>query len=459
MILGVVADDLTGATDVGSMSAKAGHLTHVYAHDRFRGGGGSAVCVLDTDSRLDKPATAYIKVFDATKALKAAGCERFHNKTCSVFRGNVGPEFDAMLDALGEAFGVVVLGFPKNGRTTVDGVHYVNGVRLEDSPFQHDPVHPMTQSRLVDILSSQTRRRVAAIGHEVVSAGEQDLAEAIAVERAHGGYLILDVKDQAALATIARSLAAADVKVTCGASAVVEELALTWPSPADPGAATRLAARPGGQCGGKPESGSGGGSRGRGGVLLIAGSLTPQTSQQIERAREAGMRTITLDTATVFSAARVLEEVEALARLAAEGIARSDDVLLHADNRPEAVRSTQAAGAELGYDRAVTGRLVSGALAQVAHSCQERVGLTKLIVAGGDTSATVCRRLGVYALRVLAEVAPGVPACEALGGDPADVDEPDVGQLLAVFKSGSFGGPEFLVEAALHLQEVDSCIE
>ncbi|HZJ09691.1 MAG TPA: four-carbon acid sugar kinase family protein [Trueperaceae bacterium] len=451
MILGVVADDLTGATDVGSMSAKAGHLTyvyrHVYAHGSFHGGRHGAVCVLDTDSRLNDTETAYAKVFEATKALRAAGCERFHNKTCSVFRGNVGPEFDAMLDALGAEFAVVVLGFPKNGRTTVDGVHYVNGVRLEDSPFRHDPVHPMTQSRLVDILSAQTQRRVSSIGHEVVAGGEVALTAAIAAERERGGYLILDVVDQAALATIAAALVAADVRVSCGASAVVEELALAWPAPTDPGAATRLVA---------PLDGS---SCGPSGVLVVAGSLTPQTAEQIEWARDAGIRTLTLDTTAVFSEAGAYQEVTRLARLAAEVVSRGDSVLVHADNRPQAVRSTQAAGAALGLDRAATGRLVSGALAQVADLCREHVGLTKLVVAGGDTSAAVCRRLGVHALRVLAEVAPGVPACEAFGGDAEDVGGSDAGRLIAVFKSGSFGGPKFLVTAVAHLQEVDACIK
>lgn len=430
--LGVVADDLTGATDIGSMSAKAGHLTHVHSHDGFTGGGAVPsvpVCVLDTDSRFDDPRTAYDKVHAATGVLADAGYQRFHKKTCSVFRGNVGAEFDAMLDALGEEFAVVVLGFPKNGRTTRDGVHHVNGVRLEDSAFRHDPVHPMTDSDLVAILGAQTGRRVSLATHELVAGGPAALAAVIGAARDSGGYLIVDVVDQAALTTIAAAVELAEVRVLCGASGLVEELARLWPAPHDPTAATRLDAPLGGAEG----------------VLVIAGSLTPQTRDQVARVRKAGIETFTLDPLTVLSTeAAAARAIDALAAAAAGRVARGEPVLVHADHSPDAVQATQNAGLQRGLDRAATGRLVSTSLAKVAARCRESAGVRRLVVAGGDTSAAVCRALGIRGLRVLDEVAPGVPACLSLSRDA----------VAAVFKSGSFGGPEFLVEAVAHLQEV-----
>ena len=438
MNLGVVADDLTGATDAGSMSAKAGFPTNVYSFIGFRDAGGSAVCVLDTDSRLDDPSSAYRKVASATDSLVAAGCERFHNKTCSVFRGNIGAEFDAMLDVLREDFAVVVLGFPKNGRTTVDGVHYVNGVRLEDTAFRNDPVHRMTRSQLVDILADQTKRSVSLVGHAVVARGEAALADAMAAGRERGGYQIIDVPDQAALATIARAVQHAAVRVTCGSSALIEELALTWQAPDAGGLG------PGG--GSLEPSGSlaSSGVLEPSGVLLIAGSLTPQTRQQVERLKLAGIVTLTLDTQALLASATGPDAAAALARAATDVLAGGVSVLVQADDRPTAVAATQAAGAKRGLDAAATARLVSGALAQVAQECRDLVGLSRLVVAGGDTSAAVCRRLGVDALRVMHDVAPGVPVCRTLAGPP----------LLAVFKSGSFGRPEFLLDAVASLQEV-----
>ena len=158
-MIGVVADDITGSNDIGIMFAKSGYLVHVYPYDAFDTRCHDSdelpdVLILNTESRFDKPEVAYRKVYEATEVLKALGCTHFYKKTCSVFRGNIGMEFDAMLDALGHSFGVVVLGFPKNGRITKEGLHYVHGKLLEESEFRNDPVHPMLKSNLVDIKSS-----------------------------------------------------------------------------------------------------------------------------------------------------------------------------------------------------------------------------------------------------------------------------------------------------------------
>ena len=76
-----------------------------------------------------------------------------------------------MLDALNEDFAGVVVGFPKNGRQTIDGIHYVRGVKLEESEFRNDPVHPMDRSSLVELLASQTKQRVGLVRYTVVGQG------------------------------------------------------------------------------------------------------------------------------------------------------------------------------------------------------------------------------------------------------------------------------------------------
>ena len=102
-MIGVVADDITGAHDIGSMFVKSGAVVHVFSYDQglipedISRWQLPDVVILDTDSRFDSPEAAYNKVFGATKLLKELGCRQFYKKTCSVFRGNIGPEFDAML--------------------------------------------------------------------------------------------------------------------------------------------------------------------------------------------------------------------------------------------------------------------------------------------------------------------------------------------------------------------------
>ncbi len=433
--MAVVADDITGANDIGIMFAKWDYLTHVYSIDEGRYSYDPAreprpdVCILDTNSRLDDRALAYDKVFAATRLLQQAGWSHFFNKTCSVFRGNIGAEFDAMLDALGQEFAVVVLGFPKNGRTTLDGVHYVRGVPLAESEFRHDPIHPMTRSNLVDILQSQTERRVGLLTHEVVARGPAHLREAIESRRERCHYLILDVVDQAALATIARAVH--DLPILCGSSALAEELPPVWGQIAErrrPAGLPRRLALP-------PEASPA--------ALVVAGSLMPQTRAQLDHLRGAGLPFFTLDTARLFDAAERQAETARLAARLSGLLAAEQDAVLHAPNDPAGVAAARRAAAGHGLDNTALGRLVSAMLAEVTRRVVQEADVRRLVIAGGETSAAVAQRLGITGLRIWKEIQPGLPSCLTLTRPP----------LLLVLKSGSFGSADFLEQAIAHVRE------
>lgn len=422
MKMGVVADDITGANDIGSMFAKWGYVTHVYPYTAFEAQVQDApdVCIVDTNSRLDAAQTAYDKVFRATRALGALGCVRFHNKTCSVFRGNIGAEFDAMLDALGEDFAVVVLGFPKNGRTTIDGIHYVRGVRLEESEFRHDPIHPMTRSDLVGILQSQTRRRVALLDYRAVQGGS--LRQQIDALRGKTNYLILDVTSQDDLKTIAAAVQ--EVRVLCGSSALAEEIPAHWGTPAADPHPPQLAQRP------------------DLGILCAAGSLMPQTAAQIRHIQRQGAAALTLDSRCLFDEAARAGEIQRLAEAAARIMSAARDVVVHTANTPEAVAAARAEGAKQGFSSTAVSRRVSAGLAEVVAQIVERTGQNRLLIAGGETAAAVCGRLGVAGLRVWKEIQPGLPSCITLTA-PA---------WMLVLKSGSFGTADFFEKAIAHLR-------
>ncbi|MFB9278631.1 four-carbon acid sugar kinase family protein [Cohnella cellulosilytica] len=433
-MIGVVADDITGAGDIGIMFAKGGLEMHVYplrhAEDPARADARPDALIIDTHSRLDRPEEAYRKAFRATRLLAEAGCTAFYNKTCSVFRGNIGAEFDAMLDALDHAFALVVLGFPKTGRTTLGGIHYVRGQRLEQSEFRHDPVHPMTRSDLVGILQAQTRRRVDRLDIGVVDEGGERLREAIAEKKKTCHYLIVDVRDQASLRTIAE--AARDERVVCGSSALAEELALL-----------EGYAREGA---GSDKAGDGAVSpplAGRRNVLCVAGSLMPQTAAQSAYIRRKGVRSAELDSLLLLDPQRRDEHLRRAADLAARVLEAGEDVLVYASDDPEKVAETKRRAREQGIGNTAVSRLVSDALSQTVKAICERSGQCRIVVAGGETSAAVCAELGIKGFRIWKEIEPGLPSCESL--DPE--------RRLFVLKSGSFGSEDFLWKAIAHLKE------
>jgi uncharacterized protein YgbK (DUF1537 family) len=427
-MIGVVADDITGANDIGIMFAKRHIVTHVYAYDNFlnwtSGSGESErpdVVILDTNSRLDPEETAYDKVFQATQKLRDAGARMFINKTCSVFRGNIGAEFDAMLDALDEKFAVVVLGFPKNGRTTIEGVHYVHGKRLEDSEFKSDPVHPMTESRLVSILQSQTSRKVDALDYRIVGLGPERLRASIQ-EKKHGcNYLILDVADQEALSIIARAVK--HEPVLCGSSALAEELAPLMGIERRQDPSLNLPKQRGV------------------GLLCAAGSLMPQTAAQIAYMKDQGVQTFELDSMDVLEERTRQEAVQRMSDTIAEHLMNGSHAVLHSANDRKIVEETKRCGEALGIPPTEVSRLVSGSIAEITARVMEQTGQNRLIAAGGETSAAVCERLGIDGLRVWKEIEPGLPSCVSLQISPK----------LLVLKSGSFGGNDFFEKALQHL--------
>ncbi len=422
-MIGVVADDTTGANDIGIMFAKHGYATQIAT---WLDGAAFVdpavdVIVIDTDSRLDAPALACEKVLGATRQLVDLGCTPLHKKTCSVFRGNIGIEFDAMLDAAGGKFAVVSLAFPKNGRQTRHGIHTVNGQRLEDTAFAHDPVHPTHESDLVKILSGQTRRPVGLVDLATVRSGAAALRTSLFEHRAKGGYCIVDAADQGDLTVLAE--AAHDFPYLAGSSALAEELPKFWPrpTPRDPLTGKDFSA-------------------GRT-VLTIAGSLTPQTKAQTAALVAAGVPAVTLDPRLIFTLSDRAREISRVIAAARTELDAGRDTLVLADQSSAAVATTQALGARHGLDQLAGSKSVSAALADITHRLMESAGLKRLIIAGGDTSGTICRRLGIRGNYVLQEITPGVPSGLAIGRE-----------LLIVLKSGSFGPPDFLLQAARHLK-------
>jgi uncharacterized protein YgbK (DUF1537 family) len=436
MIIGVVADDVTGSNDIGVLFTKSGCPANVYnlpdngnlSSITMREGPWE-VGIINTNSRLDSAKAAYRKVFQATRYFEAQDCRRYFKKTCSVFRGNIGAEFDAMLDALCLEFGVVVLGFPKNGRTTRNGIHRVRGLPLEESEFQNDPIHPMRRSNLAEILRAQTRRKVGGIYHDIIERGPDAIREALESMRTRCGYVILDVIDQESLKIIAEAVR--DEPVLCGSSALAEELPEIWGASPNK---KRLTGLP------KVENC---------GILCVAGSLMPQTRRQVQRYMENGAAAFELDVLGLFDEVQRDLLISELVPRISQVLATGQDSLLYSGANLERVDAARRTGRTRGLSDTDTGRLVSGALAEITKRVLKESGQNRLVVAGGETADAVCNRLGIKGLEIWEEIQPGLPSC-------LSIPESSGGQVwLLVLKSGSFGDDDFLVQALDHLRALD----
>ncbi len=147
-MIGVIADDLTGAADVGAMFTAAGYSTKTVLLEAAARVplDDTDVVVIDTETRHAHSSDAYRDVRQAVRLLR--GAPFVYKKIDSAFRGRVGPEIDAVLDELGLGFAPIVPAFPAYGRTTPAGRHYIDGQPLDQTEMASDPPCPMTDSLL-----------------------------------------------------------------------------------------------------------------------------------------------------------------------------------------------------------------------------------------------------------------------------------------------------------------------
>jgi uncharacterized protein YgbK (DUF1537 family) len=414
MILGVIADDFTGATDVASMLVRAGMPTvQVLGVPEGELPVADAV-VIALKTRTIPAAEAVAQSLDALRALQAASARQIYFKYCSTFdstpAGNIGPVTDALMQALGADFTIACPAFPENGRTVFRGHLFVGDQLLSDSGMKSHPLTPMTDSNLVRVLQAQTAQRVDllrvdALRHNAQTAIEKLQADGVRIA-------VADAIDNSDLLTLAE--ACAELPLITAGSGVALGLPPAyqrrgWWAPSE--SAARLSAV-------------------SGPAAVLSGSCSDATNAQVGRWMADGRTAIAIDPLALSTGAQSATSLlaQALPKLAA------GPVLIYATAAPERVKAVQA---ELGVDAA--GALVEHALAELAQGLVQ-AGVRRLVVAGGETSGAVAQALGVPRLRIGAAICPGVPWTEATlpaSGEP----------LWLALKSGNFGGVDFFADA------------
>ena len=416
MLLGCIADDLTGATDLALMLMRGGMRTV-----QVVGVPSTAAQLPEADaivvalkSRTNPPEEAVAESLASAEVLLQAGARQLFFKYCSTFdstdAGNIGPVTDALMKRLDCSFTIACPAFPGNQRTVFQGHLFVGDKLLSDSPLKDHPLTPMHDANLVSVLSRQTRRRVGLVPFETVAVGAGAIAQAfVAAGGAGMEVAIVDAVSDEQLFAIGE--AASALPLITGGSGVAIGLPANFRREGLLGEGDPLAgfAAPGGR------------------AAILAGSCSAATRGQVAAAQAAGIPALQIDPLALASG-----QVSPAAILDwASRQNGSGPIMVYSTSTPESVRGAQDS---LGRDKA--GVLVEDTLAAVARGLVEQ-GVRRLIVAGGETSGAVVQGLGVQALQIGPEIDPGVPWTRSGGETP----------LALALKSGNFGTPDFFVKA------------
>jgi 3-dehydrotetronate 4-kinase len=412
-LLGCIADDFTGGTDLANNLVKSGFRTVQtigIPKSSARLNDADAV-VVALKTRTCPPEQAIRESTDALDWLKMLGCRQFYFKYCSTFdstpRGNIGPVTEVLLRELGESLTIASPAFPDNGRTVYRGHLFVHDQLLNESGMQNHPLTPMTDPNIVRVLAAQTNLAVDLIRLDFVRQGEKAVSQALEMIASQAPTAVVtDATSNEDLAILAG--AARNLKLVTGGSGLALGLGKNF------GLQGRKAA----------SSTAPPGRR-----AILAGSCSRMTLKQIEVAKK------------VYPHFRVEPEelnsqfegtLESVLNWAAERQSDDDPLLVYTSAAPDEITKNQKT---LGVEQA--GYLCEELLASVASKFVDD-GITQLIVAGGETSGAVVQKLGLDLLRIGPEIDPGVPWTLASSGTR---------EIALALKSGNFGSEEFFLNA------------
>jgi uncharacterized protein YgbK (DUF1537 family) len=421
LLLGCIADDFTGATDLANTLVKGG-MTAVQMIGVPQGPLPEAdAVIIALKSRTAPVPQAVEESLAACDALLAAGARQIVFKYCSTFdstdAGNIGPVADALLRRLDAGFALATPAFPTNGRTVFQGHLFVGQALLNESGMENHPLTPMRDANLVRVLGRQSLGPVGLVAFAVVEQGVEAIRAAMAGLAASGHrYAIVDAVTDAHLLAIGE--AAASHRLITGGSGVAMGL------PANFRRAGLLPMR-GAAAASLPPM--------RGHAAVLAGSCSRATLGQIAFAR-ARMPTLELDPLAQPDAAGLAAQALGWA----EGRLGQTPLVIAASAPPDRVAALQA---RLGRQEA--GALIEQALAAIAEGLRAR-GVGRLVVAGGETAGAIVQHLAISVLRIGPEIDPGVPWTYAHGRPAADAGS---NGLHLALKSGNFGAPDFFEKA------------
>jgi len=415
LLLGCIADDFTGATDLANNLVRSGMrvVQTIGVPEREIQGEVDAV-VIALKSRTIAVEDAVAQSLAALRWLREAGARQIYFKYCSTFdstpRGNIGPVTEALMDALGADFTIATPAFPDNQRTVFKGYLFVGDVLLNESGMQHHPLTPMRDANLVRVLQAQCRRKVGLVDYRVVAQGADALRARIEALRKEGiGIAIVDAVSNDDLVRLGAALAGMPL-VTAGSGVAI-------------GLPQNFGIAPSNAASALPKA--------SGRRAIVSGSCSSATQRQVRTFLDAGGAAFQVDAMRVAQGHDVVRDALAWAepRLAQR------PVLVYSTAEPEAVQRVQE---RLGVERA--GTLLERTLAAIAAGLV-RMGVGQLIVAGGETAGACVQALDVVQLRIGPQIDPGVPWCYAA------IDAQSGRGLHLALKSGNFGSDDFFIKA------------
>jgi uncharacterized protein YgbK (DUF1537 family) len=410
-LLGCIADDFTGGTDLANNLAKSGFrvVQTVGVPKSLSSFKEVDAVVVALKTRTTPVKFAVVESRNALAWLRSIGCQQFYFKYCSTFdstpQGNIGPVIELLLHELDEPFTIASPAFPDNGRTVYHGYLFVYDQLLNESGMQHHPLTPMTDANIVRVLAAQTELCVGLVRAQTIRQGEAAIVRAFELLKEQGVQVaVTDATSNEDLLLLAK--AAKTTKLVTGGSGLALGIGRNF------------------DLGDRPDSTF---APPNGRRAILAGSCSRMTLKQIDRAKNY-FPSFRVEPGKLHSDYE--QTFETVLHWANDK--SSTSILVYTSAAADELNSNQK---QIGIERA--GFLCERFLASIAAKFADN-GFAQFIIAGGETSGAVVKELAIDLLQIGPEIAPGVPWTLASGANR---------NIALALKSGNFGSEEFFIEA------------
>lgn len=412
-ILGCIADDFTGASDLASFLVNSGlrtlQVNRIQVDADLELDGYDAI-VIALKTRTVDASIAVETSLAALQWLKKLGCRKFYFKYCSTFDstpdGNIGPVIDALLDALELQSTIICPALPVNGRTVYMGHLFVGDAPLNESPLKDHPLTPMKDSSVVRLIEAQGQGKAVNIPYSCIEGDETALKQALLEAARKYRYIVLDTLNTAHLERIGRNVEA--FTLITGGSGLATNLTSEFSKyGCIPDSSKRAVQLPDGP------------------TLILSGSCSAMTQRQVAQYK-LKHPALYIDPFKLLDHTQTYEQI---LDWAAQN--KSAAPLIYTTSSKEIVSKVQS---EIGFETSQA--LLEGTLAKLAHDCI-KAGFKNIVVAGGETSGAIVKTLNIHAFEIGQSVSPGVPILHS-------ITPPIINLAL---KSGNFGDQTFFQTA------------
>lgn len=408
---GCIADDFTGASDVASFLVNGGMDTVLYngiPNENLEIGDSKAV-VIALKTRTQEKKSAIEDTLEAVKWMKNQGVKQLYIKYCSTFDstkdGNIGPILDQILEEYNLKYTILCPSIPVNGRIVKDGHLYVNGVLLHESHMRNHPLTPMWDSDIQILMESQSKYKCLKLSSEQMKMSKSEIlsiVEEFGKVNDHF-YVIPDYVDENDAKKIVDVFG--DLQLLSGGSGLMTSLASKYSEESKE--VNKLSIE----------------TEGKG--ILLAGSCSRATLEQIEYFKNSGGKSVQIDPLKLLNKEQTIDDIWEFIKLN-----KDEEILIYSSDKSDKVKKIQ----EIGKDKIAS--LLESTMAKIAKLSVEE-GYTRIIVAGGETSGAVTKNLEFESYIIGESIAPGVPVMIPCKNK----------DLRLVLKSGNFGQEDFFIRA------------